>query len=113
MGVLNGLLDLAVLTDKVEGIAEPVGIGDDRDRQIADRRRDGGIACGEPGLPIKGRWRPFVNRRNSRQLVGIGLLEVDRINGHHQHLGLLLLDIVLGQGVETLEYRLRTEAFVG
>src|SRR5579884_1510104 len=103
MSVLDGLLDLAILTDKVEGVAEPAGGGDDGYRQIGHRCRDGRIAPGEPSRPIKGRGRTCVDGGDAGQLVRIGLLEVDRINGHHQHLWLLLGYIVLGERVEALE----------
>jgi hypothetical protein len=87
----NSALDLPVLTDKVQRVAEPVSVGDNGNPQVGDRGGDRRIAAREAGGAIQGRRRAFVNRRDPSQMVRVGLLEIDRINGDHEHRGLFLI----------------------
>jgi hypothetical protein len=112
MGDANGPLDLRVLTDKVQRVAEPVGIGESGDRQIGHGGGDGWIAAGQPRLPIQRRGRAFVHGRNAWQLLGIRLLEIDRINSHHQRLGPSLRHLLLRDGVQSFQQQARAHPLI-
>ena len=103
MGDAYSPLDLPILTDKVQRVAEPVGVSDDGNAQIGHGGGDSRIAFREPRLPIQSRGCAFVDRRNPKQLLGIRLLEIDQTNGYHESLGPLLAHLPLRDGIEALQ----------
>lgn len=109
--LLNRPPEFPVLAQEILGLVrEPAGVGDHRHVEVDDGRRAGRIARRQPFLPVRSGRRALHDRGDALQLCGVRLLEVDRVEGHHQIGRIGLFHRLLGDGRQPALQRLMSEA---
>lgn len=113
-GGTNSAIELAVLTHEIgRHVGEPVGVGQHRFGQVDHGGRERRIPGCQPLLLTLGWGRGALhNGGDTFQLLGVRLLKVDRVQGHHQMRRSVLSHGPLSHAIQPLQQVSMAEARV-